>query len=122
MIPLKSKELYKITAEVNGVEELLVERLVTSYWKEVKDAMVECKGHNIIVTNFCTFSARDYKVKGMLDKYNNINANLQPTTFQKFQILQENIKRIEKLTSLQNMINKDKNKKILLKNKRNERP
>ena len=118
LIPHKAKTLYQPTAERTLVDIQLVESLVSFYWSNVKKAMIDGHSHNIKLHNLGTFSARPDKVQGLIDKYNRNLLYIQPTTFQKCQVIQEIKKRIEKLENIQIGINQDIIKKEQVKQKR----
>ena len=126
MIPKKYSEIIKPVADEFEVNEQLVTHIVEAYWKDVRKNLVNCEANNIIVSGLGTFIAKPWKVpqlinsyQGIVDKYKSIIESGNKISFQKFAFMKEHQERIEVLKNLLNMINEDKNKKILKKVEKN---
>lgn len=105
----------------------LVSDLISFYWKDVRNALSDCKGANIIVEGLGTFRAKSWKLDEIIeenekkrDRYKAIVDSQNPITFQKFAILKEYEDKLEKLYALREKLEQDKLKKEQVKQKRNE--
>lgn len=105
----------------------LASDLISFYWKDVRKALSDCKGANIIIEGLGTFRAKSWKLDEIIeenekkrDRYKALVDNQNPITFQKFAILKEYEDKLEKLYALREKLEQDKLKKEQVKQKRNE--
>ena len=110
-------ELIEEVSKKTDSDALLVERITKFYWKSVKNTLIDGNAHNVMVNNYGTFVARPRKVQSLLDKYTKQLEKIQPTTFQKQQIIHEYKLLIDKLNKIKELIEEDKLKKEQLKAK-----
>jgi hypothetical protein len=126
LLPKKSSELYKQTAEECNVSEQLVNDLITFYWQEIRKTLSSCSATNVIVKGLGTFKAKPWKIKDVLLKHENIiNKYKQDVgdgkkiSFYKFSILKEVEENMNKILALQKLIEAEELKKQTVKQKRN---
>ena len=126
MIPKKPEDLFLPTAKETDSSEDLVKAVISFYWSEVRSAIVQMKGHQIIVEGLGTFKVKAQKVPelaahytSMLARYNELK-NENKMTFQRFSIMKEIELRLNRVNKLQAMIDEDQCKKQIVKSKRNE--
>ena len=125
MNPKKPNDIFPIVAEATGTQKKLVEDIVSFYWKEVRDTIVNCKSHNVFIDGLGTFKAKPWKLpevilkyERMVNKYRDLITGENKMTLQKFSILKDCEEKLEKLYELRNMIEADKDKKEQVKQKR----
>jgi len=123
--PKKPSDIFPIVAEATGAKEQLVEDIVSFYWKEVRDTLVNCKSHNVFIDGLGTFKAKPWKLpevilkyERMVKKYQELITGENKLTLQKFSILKDYEEKLEKLYELRKMIDADKDKKEQVKQKR----
>lgn len=119
MLPKKSKDLYKLTAEQLGISEDLVKDAVEMYWVDVRKALTDMSHHAIFIDNLGTFSAKELRLKQALEKYERLHGFNDGSTYRKMTMKQELTSRIDKIKRLLNLIDNDKEKKQLIRDKRN---
>ena len=125
MNPKKPSDIFPIVAEAANAKEQLVEDIVSFYWKEVRDTLVNCKSHNVFIDGLGTFKAKPWKLpevilkyERMVKKYQELITGENKLTLQKFSILKDYEEKLEKLYELRKMIDADKDKKEQVKQKR----
>jgi len=123
--PKKPSDLFSIVAQAADAKEQLVEAIVSFYWKEVRDNLVNCKSHNVFINGLGTFKAKPWKLpevilkyEKMVKKYQELITGENKLTLQKFSILKDYEEKLEKLYKLRKMIDADKDKKDQVKQKR----
>lgn len=119
MIPKKSKELIKSTAQQLGISEELVDAVKSFYWKEVRKSISDLKYHSIFVENLGTFKVKPWKLPEILQKYNNYLNSIDATTFKRMEFKVDMEGRIEKIKILLELLNEESEKKQSVKDKRN---
>lgn len=120
MLPKKAREFYKQTADQLGISEDLVRDAVEMYWSDVRKALTEMQFHAIFIDKLGTFSAKERRLQEALaeyERYDNLNDG---STYRKMAIKQEGQVRIQKIKNLLALIEEDKQKKQLIKNKRSD--
>ena len=126
MVPKKSREFIKPTAQITETDPELVQDFTDFYWKEVRKALVEMKAHNIYVDSLGTFKVKTWKLQETREKYSEMINRYKPTqetgeiSFQKFSIMKDLQSRVDRIQELEKMIQADEDKKQQVKNKRNE--
>lgn len=125
MNPKKSSDIFPIVAQAADAKEQLVEAIVSFYWKEIRDTLVNCKSHNVFIDGLGTFKAKPWKLpevilkyERMVKKYQELITGENKLTLQKFSILKDYEEKLEKLYKLRKMIDADKDKKEQVKQKR----
>tara|TARA_B110000503_G_C7157013_1_gene417787 strand:+ start:1794 stop:2219 length:426 start_codon:yes stop_codon:yes gene_type:complete len=123
--PKKSSDIFPIVAKAADAKEQLVEAIVSFYWKEIRDTLVNCKSHNVFIDGLGTFKAKPWKLpevilkyERMVKKYQELITGENKLTLQKFSILKDYEEKLEKLYKLRKMIDADKDKKEQVKQKR----
>jgi len=94
--PKKPSDIFPIVAEAANAKEQLVEDIVSFYWKEVRDTLVNCKSHNVFIDGLGTFKAKPWKLpevilkyERMVKKYQELITGENKLTLQKFSILKD---------------------------------
>lgn len=124
MVPRKTVELIKPTAEATNVSIELVQDLLSFYWIEVRKAIIEMRGHNIFVDSLGTFRMKFWKVPEVIEKYERMIAYYEKKqvenkiSFQRFAIMKELQIRLERVNSVHVLIKQDLVKKQEVKEKR----
>lgn len=125
MNPKKPDDIFPIVAEATENPKELVEAIVSFYWKEVRDTLINCKSHNVFIDGLGTFRAKPWKLpevilkyERMVKKYQDLISGENKMTIQKFSILKDYEEKLERLHELQKMIDADKDKKEQVKQKR----
>lgn len=119
MLPKKAREFYKVTAEQLGISEDLVRDAVEMYWTDVRKALTEMQFHAVFIDKLGTFSAKERRLTEALEEYERYDNLNDGSTYRKMTIKQEGQDRIQKIKKLLELINSDKQKKELIKQKRN---
>jgi DNA-binding transcriptional regulator PaaX len=108
-----------------GVEQQLVEDLLSFYWADVRKSIVEMRGPRIFVEGLGTFVVKHWKLPELEEKYlrylkyyeDRILENRM--SFQKFAIKKEVEVRIAKIQAIRAMSDKELERKKQVKEKRN---
>jgi hypothetical protein len=119
LVPKKSKDLYKQVAEELGFPEDLVKDVVEMYWQDVRKALTDMKHHAIYVEGFGTFKSKEKRLTEALEEYERLYNNNKGDSFRKMAMKTELGLRIGKIKHLLDLLNKDKHKRQLIKDKRN---
>ena len=121
MNPKRAKYFYKPVADKLEVEEELVKDAVEMYWHEIRKSITELKHHAIYVKGLGTFLAKSWKVAEVREGYEKrIEANTA-SSFVKMTIKAELELRVKRLKLLEENIQKDKDRKQSIKDKRNDK-
>lgn len=118
MLPKKASEFYKKTAKQLGISEDLVRDAVGMYWSDVRKALTDMQHHAIFIDKLGTFSAKEKRLKEALEKHERYDSLNKGDTYRKMAMKQEGQSRITKIKALLELIEKDKQKKQEVKNKR----
>jgi len=119
LVPKKSKELYEQVATELGFSKNLVKDVVETYWQDVRKALTDMKHHAIYVEGLGTFKSKEKRLMEALEEYERLYNNNKGDSFRKMAMKTELGSRIEKIKNLLDLMNKDKHKKQLIKDKRN---
>lgn len=119
MIPKKSKELYEQVATELGFSKDLVKDVVEMYWQDVRKALTDMSHHAIYVEGLGTFKSKEKRLTDALEKYQRLYDHNKGDSFRKMAMKTELGSRVEKIKNLLDLMNKDKHKKQLIKDKRN---
>lgn len=98
----------------------LTKDAVEFYWSEVRKALTEMRHHAIFIDNLGTFKAKEQRLNEALEKYQGMSTHNDGSTFRKMSMKQEHESRIVKITNLLSLIEGDRTKKQLVKNRRDE--
>lgn len=125
MTPKKVKTIINKTSEDLNISESIIDDVISFYWKQVRNSIVEVKNDSLKINGLGTFNVKSWKLNGIIDKYEkNIKSlekyNNKYMTFQRHAILANTKKRLEKLQALKEKINKEKLRKKEIKEKRKE--
>jgi len=92
LLPHKSKEFIKPTADKLGLSEDFVDAVTSFYWQQVKNKLSNPEHIAITVANFGVFSIKPWKLEQFDEKYKRIIKYTDLDTFQKF----ASVKQLEK--------------------------
>jgi hypothetical protein len=124
LIPKKADSLIIPIAEETGYDKNLVKDIAAFYWKEVKKSMSELRSPGIYISNLGIFKCKHWDLEKFAEKYRTMvdvykkksETNL---TLQKFSIQKEYEARLEMVENIMKMVEQDKAKQKLIKQKRN---
>jgi nucleoid DNA-binding protein len=119
LVPKKSKDLHKLVAEELGFTEDLVRDAVGMYWHDVRKALTDMSHHAIYVEGLGTFKSKEKRLTEALEEYERLYLHNKGDSFRRMAMKTELGSRIEKIKHLLDLMNKDKHKKQLIKDKRN---
>lgn len=120
MNPKKSTKLYKSFSEETGTEENLVESLLEYYYKEIRFCLTNLVHPRINVEGLGHITAKTTVVSKSIDKIKKVLNNHDTSTFNAYHNKKSMEVKLDKLISLQEIIESEKNRKQIFKNKRNE--
>mgnify|MGYP003626465459 CR=1 FL=1 len=125
MTPKKVKTIIKKTSDDLNISESIVDDVISFYWKQVRESIVEVKSNSLKINGLGTFNVKSWKLKGIIDKYEKNIKSLNGydnkyMTFQRHAILSNTEKRLIKLQDLKEEINKEECRKKQIKKKRKE--
>lgn len=92
LLPHKSKEFIKPTADILKQSNLLIEDVTTFYWQQVRFNLSNPTDISINVAYFGSFTVKPWKLDQFILKYQNIVEHTELDTFVKF----ASVKQLEK--------------------------
>lgn len=101
MVPKKPSEIVKLVSEQLDVSERLVDKLIDSYYKELRIKMSNLEDTRYYVPGLGIFSARLNKVQEAIRKRENISKVLKDKTMQQYQSKKEYLLNIERLKKIE---------------------
>ena len=69
MTPKKVKTIIKKTSDDLNISESIVDDVISFYWKQVRESIVEVKSNSLKINGLGTFNVKSWKLKGIIDKY-----------------------------------------------------
>lgn len=111
--------LYKQVADELGFTEDLVKDVVEIFWQDVRKALTDMEHHAIYIECLGTFKSKEKRLLEALEKYERLYSYNKGDSFRKMAMKTELGSRIQKIKHLLELMNKDKLKKQLIKDKRN---
>lgn len=127
MNPKKLKPLIKKFCDANGVDQKTAEIIIDAYWKRVKKALTEPEHISIYVHGFGTFYMKlnrlEKRIKGtqeIINKYQEIIDSGYRITMQKYAILHEKKKALDKLEKMRPLFQEKIAYKSEIKSQRDE--
>ena len=121
MLPRKAKEFIKPTAEKLGCSEQLVDDVRSFYWQQVRSSLSNPDSIGVMVADFGSFNIKPWKLNQFIVKYERIVQNTDLNTFQKFAAVKQLEKKKLIIDKLIEQVAELKQKKQLVKEKRNEK-
>lgn len=121
MLPKNSRHFIQPTAEELDCDPQLVDDAVWFFYAEVRRALVEMRGPNILVPNLGSFRAKYNELPKLIHKYEKHLAVLQPETFNQMATKKDLDSRLEKVKRLKQMILDEKARRDEFLKKKNER-
>ena len=120
MLPKSNKHFIQPTAEKLNCDITKVEDAVGFFYSELRKALTNMEGPNIKVPNIGTFKVKNNELPKLKDKYENHLSVLSPDTFTQMSTKKDLEIRLERVTNLQELINKEKLRKQEFLKKKNE--
>jgi len=120
MNPKKSTKLYKAFSEETSFEENLVESLLESYYKEVRFCLTNLVHPRINIEGLGHVIAKTTVVSKSIEKIKKVLDNHDTSTFNAYHNKKSMEIKLEKLLSLQELIETEKTRKQTFKTKKNE--
>jgi Ribonuclease G/E len=120
MNPKKSTKLYKVFSEETGTEENLVESLLEFYYKEIRSCLTNLVHPRINVEGLGHIIAKTTVVSKSIEKIKKVLDNHDVSTFNAYHHKKSMEIKLDKLISLQSIIESEKHRKQKFKNKDNE--
>lgn len=120
MLPKNSKHFIKPTADSLEKDVELVEDLLTFYFQELRKSLVNFKHYNIKVEGLGTFKVKKKELSKLYMKHtNHLNVLKEPRTFREMSIKKDTEEKLEKVTSLQDLLNEERKRKAIFMKKKN---
>ncbi len=120
MLPRKSKEFIKPTAEALGYSEKMVDDITTFYWQHVRSKLSNPTNIALTVANLGVFKIKSWKLDQFIVKYQRIIDHTELDTFQKFAAVKQLEKRKLIIDNLVSQFKEQELKKQSVKQKRND--
>lgn len=120
MLPRKSKEFIKPTAEALGHSEKMVDDITTFYWQQVRNKLSNPTNIALTVANLGVFKIKSWKLNQFIVKYQRIIDHTELDTFQKFAAVKQLEKRKLIIDNLISQFKEQELKKQSVKQKRND--
>lgn len=120
MIPKKSNQLYQELAEELNLPVELIEDLMQSFYKEVRNNLTGLKFPRINVEGLGQFVARPGLVKKSIQRYKKALDSHDTSTFKAYYNKKMLEEKVECLESLEKQLEEQEFKKQEFKNKKNE--
>lgn len=125
--PKKLKPLIKKFCEERDIDQKTAELIIDAYWKRVKKALTEPEHISIYVSGFGTFYMKqnrlEKRIKASQDIYNKYQGIIDSgyrVTMQKYAIMQEKKKALEKLEKMRPLFKDKSDYKSKIKSERDE--
>lgn len=120
MRPKKAKEFIKPTALDMGLQESLVEDVVSFYWSAVQKALSNIESASVTVASLGVFRVRVKKIKKLQARYTKYLENTDPEsmTFNKHSVKKLAEFKLERLLAIEKELEEERKKKEEVKLKR----
>lgn len=89
MIPKKSKEFIRPTAEKLNINEELVKDVIEFFYKKLRLNLQNLNCHNIYVPKLGTFMAKCWRIDDVIYELENKHNKLKPNTIRKYEAKKE---------------------------------
>lgn len=117
--PKKYKQITDEVAKDMGLDKHLVEEVVQFFYSQVRKNLSKLTHPRIVLPGLGTFTVRKQKLKNQVKKNSDILNNLDPTKFNDYKVHRSVREKLERLTSMQEMISKEEEEKRSFKADRN---
>lgn len=111
MLPKSSKDYIKPTADQLGIKEELVDDVVSFFYADVRRALIDMRGPNVVVNNLGTFKAKYNELPKLIVKYQKHLKVLTPETFVQMQTKRNIQMKLEKVSRLRKKMFEEKQRK-----------
>lgn len=102
-----------------GLDKHLVEEVVQFFYSQVRKNLSKLTHPRIVLPGLGTFTVRKQKLKNQVKKNSDILNNLDPTKFNDYKVHRSVREKLERLTSMQEIISKEEEEKRSFKADRN---
>lgn len=125
MNPKKVKLITKKTSEELNISESTVDDVISFYWNQVRNEIVNVNSISIRINSLGTFHIKNWKLKSVIEKYEKTIKSLDKyenkyMTFQRHAILANTKDRLKKLKELESQFEEEEIRKKQTKEKREE--
>jgi len=90
-----------------GLDKHLVEEVVQFFYSQVRKNLSKLTHPRIVLPGLGTFTVRKQKLKNQVKKNSDILNNLDPTKFNDYKVHRSVREKLERLTSMQEIISKE---------------
>ena len=111
MLPKNSKHYIIPTALDLNIDAELVEDVISFYYMSLRKTLSNLECHNIQVEGIGSFKAKNKELPKLVEKYEKHLSVLKTETFNQMAIKKEIDETLKSVKELQNIINKDKERK-----------
>lgn len=113
MTPIKAKTLIPKVAELTGYPLDVVEKLITFYYKVVRENLSELKHREIVIEKFGNFYIKERAFQKDETKFANINNYLQdlPDSVRRETLLRSAKAQLERLNNVRDLLDKNQQKR-----------
>ena len=118
LLPKKAKELIKQTAISTDTDEVLVADLVSFFYKNVRNSLIELKSPIVLVPNLGSFTIKPWKVDEFIIDCERQLGLVRPNTMQSYATKKDLEKKLILLKNMKQMIDEQGIKKQTVKEKR----
>ena len=105
--PKKYKQITDEVAKDMGLDKHLVEEVVQFFYSQVRKNLSKLTHPRIVLPGLGTFTVRKQKLKNQVKKNSDILNNLDPTKFNDYKVHRSVREKLERLTSMQEIITKE---------------
>jgi nucleoid DNA-binding protein len=105
--PKKYKQITDEVAKDMGLDKHLVEEVVQFFYSQVRKNLSKLTHPRIVLPGLGTFTVRKQKLKNQVKKNSDILNNLDPTKFNDYKVHRSVREKLERLTSMQEIISKE---------------
>jgi len=105
--PRKYKQITDEVAKDMGLDKHLVEEVVQFFYSQVRKNLSKLTHPRIVLPGLGTFTVRKQKLKNQVKKNSDILNNLDPTKFNDYKVHRSVREKLERLTSMQEIISKE---------------
>jgi len=118
--PKKAKDFVSDVANELNLGEDLVKEVTSFFWSKIRNSLSDLKHHTVTVPNLGTFKVRRNKMNEMVKKSEDIMKHSDPQEFKQYAAYTHASNRLQKIQSLQKLLDEEYERKMEIKKSRNE--
>ena len=111
MLPKNSKHFIIPTAEKLGIDTQVIEDVVTSYYSELRSALVNCDHHTFQIEGLGIFKVKVRELPKLLARYYKHVEVLKTETFNQMALKRDVENKLNRLQYLQSILNEEHKRK-----------